>query len=551
MLSQADGKLHFPPNADFSWLLASEVNDDILQECSKLYSENYGLWGEHGQNPGERIKLSVPRLKIWLEAPNSWVALARDHKSKSLIAYAFATKMCIPGKGFVSWVTQLVVSEDYRNMGYSKRLLNGIWSFSNYYAWGLVTASPYAVRALEKATRRRCNPEVIARLGEEVVNAGRINIRYVDTAKQKLNTNESVLDTEFFVSRNGMDEMLANASHQEEWKLGKLEKGEEWFAFTFNEQTEFVLQPQELESILADADDIAKRAYEGMALDDEHRWMRHTSSEVEYITSQGNLKGSESILDFGCGTGRHSLEFALRGYKVLGVDFVQKLVDQAKQKSRDFRLEDHAIFVTGDCRHFNAEQEFDVALCLYDVIGTFPDSKENILILENLVKQVKMGGLVAISVLNSGSVIDVVQRKVSLRSKTKELLELPPSTTMQETGQIFNPDTILIDTDTGIFYRKEQFDNAGTQLPCELIVRDLRYSLAEIEAMCSRVGLRKIICKPVQTGGWNASPSLSEKDKKAKEILYIGYKVANPDMAALADSPSSQQLELFKFKSHS
>jgi len=59
--------------------------------------------------------------------------------------------------GFISWVTQLVVHED---TGERRRQVAAfaIWTFTDHFAWGLLTANPYAIRALEKATRRGAKP---------------------------------------------------------------------------------------------------------------------------------------------------------------------------------------------------------------------------------------------------------------------------------------------------------------------------------------------------------------------------------------------------------
>src|SRR6202012_3675523 len=82
-----------------------------------------------------------------------------------LVGYAIAIQAKIPKYGVISWVTQLVVHEDHRQRDVGKSLLFAIWNFTDHFAWGLLTANPYAIRALEKATRRRCDPR---RIGKNV-----------------------------------------------------------------------------------------------------------------------------------------------------------------------------------------------------------------------------------------------------------------------------------------------------------------------------------------------------------------------------------------------
>ncbi|MDP3581080.1 MAG: class I SAM-dependent methyltransferase, partial [Ignavibacteria bacterium] len=42
-----------------------------------------------------------------------------------------------------------------------------------------------------------------------------------------------------------------------------------------------------------------------------------TLGEVDFIEKEINYDKAKKILDIGCGTGRHSVELAKRGYKVL------------------------------------------------------------------------------------------------------------------------------------------------------------------------------------------------------------------------------------------
>ncbi len=47
---------------------------------------------------------------------------------------------------------------------------------------------------------------------------------------------------------------------------------------------------------------------------------RNTCAEVDFLVNVMELELGASVLDVGCGTGRHSIELARRGYKVTGVD---------------------------------------------------------------------------------------------------------------------------------------------------------------------------------------------------------------------------------------
>jgi len=48
-----------------------------------------------------------------------------------------------------------------------------------------------------------------------------------------------------------------------------------------------------------------------------------TSGECDFIEKEIKSDKLARILDIGCGTGRHSIELAKRGYSVLGIDLFQ------------------------------------------------------------------------------------------------------------------------------------------------------------------------------------------------------------------------------------
>ena len=46
------------------------------------------------------------------------------------------------------------------------------------------------------------------------------------------------------------------------------------------------------------------------------------------------VKGTEKILDLACEFGRHSLEFARRGYDVTGIDITPAYIDYANEQAK-------------------------------------------------------------------------------------------------------------------------------------------------------------------------------------------------------------------------
>lgn len=292
---------------EYSWIPAGLVSPDLVNEMAELYSEHYGLWGPRGRKPGGKIKLSPERIRGWL-SPQSRLAWATAFGQ--LIGYAIVAQVKLPGYGVVSWVTQLVVHEEHRQSDVGKTLLFTAWHFTDHFAWGLTTANPYAVRALEKATRRRCSPVHIRNHRNVLMKLGPQVVPYISTATEtKIGSAESRINTRFFLDHASLSERLRNATGEgKPWLLGGLDEGWEWLAFTFHEQGQIGLTNRELEQMLLASDSVTKQAYSRMLTNGrDHAWARHTDQEVRFITEACSVGQGSLLLDIGCGKGRHAI----------------------------------------------------------------------------------------------------------------------------------------------------------------------------------------------------------------------------------------------------
>ena len=121
-------------------------------------------------------------------------------------------------------------------------------------------------------------------------------------------------------------------------------------------------------------------------------WVENTSKEVDYLIELCELKGTERILDLACGYGRHALEFAKRGYEVVGVDITEIYIEDAKKSAKEMSLS-NVTFVCSDIRDVLYCSEFDVVLNLADgAIGYLENEEENLKIFDVISKALKDGG---------------------------------------------------------------------------------------------------------------------------------------------------------------
>jgi SAM-dependent methyltransferase len=110
---------------------------------------------------------------------------------------------------------------------------------------------------------------------------------------------------------------------------------------------------------------------------DKLPWAQKTGSEVDRVITMLEPQGSERILDLACGTGRHTLELAGRGFSVVGVELLASNVAVAEEAARARGLD--VEFVQADLRELDFRDEFDIVLSLNDgAIGYFETDAENL-----------------------------------------------------------------------------------------------------------------------------------------------------------------------------
>lgn len=100
-----------------------------------------------------------------------------------------------------------------------------------------------------------------------------------------------------------------------------------------------------------------------------------------------------AIIDIGCGTGKHSMEFAKRGFSVTGVDNSSAMIDLAAKKIACNEGKKLPKFILGDVRYFRADAVFDLAIMMFAVAGYLTTNEDVLLGLRNIRKHLKTGAL--------------------------------------------------------------------------------------------------------------------------------------------------------------
>ena len=122
---------------------------------------------------------------------------------------------------------------------------------------------------------------------------------------------------------------------------------------------------------------------------DERRWSE-AAGDVDSAVQLLGIDPPAAVLDLCCGSGRHVLELARRGYEVTGVDATGPFLLEAEGLANAEGLE--VGLVHEDMRRFRRERSFDAVLNMATSFGYFEDPADDRLVLENIRSSLRSGG---------------------------------------------------------------------------------------------------------------------------------------------------------------
>ncbi len=139
-----------------------------------------------------------------------------------------------------------------------------------------------------------------------------------------------------------------------------------------------------------------------------HRDMEDAAGLVLPLIEKGKLLPGSSILDMGCGRGRHAAIFVQAGMEVTGIDLSRASIDDATRKVPEAHFEVH------DIREPYAIGRFDAVVCLFTSLGYSNDIDDDRKAVSAAAKALKPGGLFVLDLMNGDY---VAQHLVPTESK--------------------------------------------------------------------------------------------------------------------------------------
>lgn len=124
-----------------------------------------------------------------------------------------------------------------------------------------------------------------------------------------------------------------------------------------------------------------------------------TSLEINFIDNFAKSRSYDKILDIPCGTGRISTELASRGYNITGIDFNPNAISKARERC-DLP---NAVWIEGDMRKINYENQFDLVISMWGSLGYFTD-EENVKFFNSVSKALNRKGAFILDTLTLESI---------------------------------------------------------------------------------------------------------------------------------------------------
>jgi len=127
---------------------------------------------------------------------------------------------------------------------------------------------------------------------------------------------------------------------------------------------------------------------------------RNTEEEVNLLRSILGPAEGRWLLDACCGYGRHSIPLAGEGWRVVGLDQSDGLLNLAVRNASELPLEKRPFWVRGDLRTTVFEGAFDSAISMFTSIGYCERESDNFATIRSIHAALAPGGVFTLDLAN-------------------------------------------------------------------------------------------------------------------------------------------------------
>lgn len=137
-----------------------------------------------------------------------------------------------------------------------------------------------------------------------------------------------------------------------------------------------------------------------------HRDEADATALLDTIEKTLNPSPGQSILDVGCGRGRHSIALADRGYQMTGIDLSRQSIADARARAAEAGVD--VSFEVMDMRTPFCNACFDGVVNLFTAFGYFDEQREHQRAIHAMASALKPGGWLVQDFLNAPFVRDTL-----------------------------------------------------------------------------------------------------------------------------------------------
>ncbi len=240
---------------------------------------------------------------------------------------------------------------------------------------------------------------------------------------------------------------------------------------------------------------------------DENMFTRNTVAEVDFLIEELGLVPGGSVLDLGCGTGRHSIELAKRGYAPTGLDLSTEMLARAATAAQAAKVQ--VEWLRADATRFAIPRPFDAAICLcegsFGLLSQGDDPiAQPLAILRNLSRCLKPQARIVLTVLSAARMLRLHQDEDVAAGR-------------------FDPLTLV---------ESAEFPPCEGQPP--MAVRERGFVGTELTLLCRLAGLSVVNLWGGTAGNWGRRTL----DLDEFEIMVVASKTAEPSAADAAWQPA-------------
>ena len=126
---------------------------------------------------------------------------------------------------------------------------------------------------------------------------------------------------------------------------------------------------------------------------------------IEDIIKKFSNENVRKLLDIGCGTGTHAIEFLKRSYEVTGIDISSQMLKVAEEKVTKLGLKSGSLWVNCDAKNFTSDEKYDLGIMMFSVIGYIIENDQLIETLQNIRRNLRNNALFICEYWNGLSVL--------------------------------------------------------------------------------------------------------------------------------------------------